>query len=102
MVGQLGFQRGLQHLPRQPGEQPVRTGQLDALRVRLRDQLLREGGQIHLRFDELTGPSVHGRDALQLLAHARFSSRRNPRSRQSRRAIYTKFPTDPRAAATEV
>lgn len=40
MVAQLDIQRCLEHLLGQAGQLPARTGQLDALRARRRDELV--------------------------------------------------------------
>jgi hypothetical protein len=46
MLDQLGVQRRLQHLLGQPGQQPTRPRQLDALTASSRDQLLSHRRQI--------------------------------------------------------
>jgi hypothetical protein len=45
---QLRAQRGLQHLPSQPGQQPARPGQLHTARAGRRHQLLSQRRQIRL------------------------------------------------------
>jgi len=49
MVAQLDIQRGLQDLLRQPGQQPTRASQLDALPASRRNELLGQRRQIRRR-----------------------------------------------------
>lgn len=54
LVAQLRFQRGLQHLPGQPGQQSVRAGQIDTLLARGNDQLIRDRRHIRRRWKQLS------------------------------------------------
>ncbi|MFC4242184.1 hypothetical protein ACFOYW_02260 [Gryllotalpicola reticulitermitis] len=88
MRGELGLQRGLQNLPGQGGQQAALPGQGDPALGRLRDQLLRDLVYIRAQHNRFRSALIHGLHDVMLLP-----PRAAPAA--SRRATYTKIPTDP-------
>ncbi len=69
MVRHLYLQSSLQHLPGQPGQEPVRARRLDALAARRGHELFSDAGEIVLRRQHLTRLPVDPDMFLNFLVH---------------------------------
>ncbi len=93
VLGQLRFQRGLQDLPGQSRQQPVRASQFDPLTTSGGHELLRDRGDIRWRRKDLPGSQIDGLGllscCLQFSAHDVIHLPVRPKPNRSRRTPHT-------------
>ena len=93
VLGQLRFQRGLQDLPGQSRQQPVRASQFDPLTTSGGHELLRDRGDIRRRRKDLPGSQIDGLGllswCLQFSVHDVIHLPGRPKPNRSRRTPHT-------------